>query len=370
MNNFINSLKKEEKVTLDLRRHYEIFGYKRIKLSKFEDYELYTNNRDILGKEGILTFTNNTGKLMALRPDVTLSLLKKTSDTSLSTLNKLYYIETIYRRVRETGEFRELKQIGVECFGSKDDYSNLEIIQLALESLHAIDNNYILSVSHLGFLGGLLNELPNGNSNIKQQILSFISEKNTHDLERLLIENKTPQLIQTALLGIPKLYGDLDSVLTEAKKYVVSSSMQKSVDKLERLYNALHEIKKTDHIQVDFSLTANLDYYNGLIFNGYIRHLPERILAGGRYDRLSERFGHKTGAIGFAVFLDDINSYFPSEQEDDGRVLVLYDKKTNPGDLLKEVNDLTSKGERVYVKHIEDVPVGEKFKKTIVVGVK
>ena len=97
MKKFINSLKEEEKIILKLRKHYEQYGYKKIKLSKFESYGLYNENADFIKTENIITFMAPTGKLQTLRPDVTLSIVKKFARDKKKEMEKLYYIENIYR---------------------------------------------------------------------------------------------------------------------------------------------------------------------------------------------------------------------------------------------------------------------------------
>ena len=69
-------LKSGEKAIYDLRELYDKYGYREFKAGKFEDYELYSENKDFLSNDGILTFTDPNGHLMALKPDVTLSVAK------------------------------------------------------------------------------------------------------------------------------------------------------------------------------------------------------------------------------------------------------------------------------------------------------
>ena len=45
-------------------------------MNKFENYELYLENKSFLASENIVTFTDPSGKLLALKPDITLSILK------------------------------------------------------------------------------------------------------------------------------------------------------------------------------------------------------------------------------------------------------------------------------------------------------
>ena len=74
-------LKREERVLFQLRSLYQSYGYRPYKMSKFEEYDLYVRNKDFLVSDGIITFTDTDGRLMALKPDVTLSIIKNTRDT-------------------------------------------------------------------------------------------------------------------------------------------------------------------------------------------------------------------------------------------------------------------------------------------------
>ena len=74
------SLKKDEQAVLLLRKLYQSYGYQPYKMSRFEEYDLYAKNKSFLVSENILTFTDTNGKLMALKPDVTLSIIKNIPD--------------------------------------------------------------------------------------------------------------------------------------------------------------------------------------------------------------------------------------------------------------------------------------------------
>ena len=71
-------LKKDERVSSSLRALFQQHGYRKFKMSKFEEYDFYAENRSFLHSEAILTFTGLDGKLLALKPDVTLSIVKNT----------------------------------------------------------------------------------------------------------------------------------------------------------------------------------------------------------------------------------------------------------------------------------------------------
>ena len=59
-------------------------------------------------------------------------------------------------------------------------------------------------------------------------------------------------------------------------------------------------------VQLDLSLADEMEYYNGLVFHGYVAGAPRAVLKGGRYDYLMQRFTPGANAIGFALYIDEL----------------------------------------------------------------
>ena len=74
-------LKPEECASLSLRTLYAQHGYRPYRTSRFEDYELYSKNKDFLISQNVVTFTDTNGRLKALKPDVTLSIIRDTRNS-------------------------------------------------------------------------------------------------------------------------------------------------------------------------------------------------------------------------------------------------------------------------------------------------
>ena len=146
-------LKNEEKAIFALRGLYESYGYSQYKMSKFEEYDLYVKNKDFLISDSVITFTDRGGKLMALKPDVTLSILKNGKDAP-GQVQKVYYNENVYRVSGES--FKEIMQVGLECIGDTDSYCLYETLMLAAKSLETISDEYVLDISHLGIISAVL----------------------------------------------------------------------------------------------------------------------------------------------------------------------------------------------------------------------
>lgn len=336
------NLINENSIVSNLINIYERFGFKKIKLSKFEDYNLYNNNKDFLQTEHILTFMNLNGNLKSLRPDVTLSIVKKVLKDNEKETQKIYYIEDIYKIV--SNEYEEIPQVGVEIIGKLNNYSNLEIISMAIESLKSINKNYILEISNIDFISAIFDEI-NLEENLKIEILNNIYLKNKHDLEKLLnknVDNKYKKYI----LSFIELSGNYKYILKKLKSLIINKKMQKSYEELKSLSFVFELYNNFDKILLDFSIESQLGYYNGIIFKGYIKESNDIILSGGRYDKLLNKFNSNKNAIGFAIYMDKL--YEKNKSSDFIDILILY-KSGDENILLNEVRKFMNKNKKVRV---------------------
>lgn len=340
-------LRGEEKTTLDLRRLFERHGYKKVRVHRFEEYDLYLNNKNFLKNESMITFMDLDGKLLALRPDVTLSIVKNVDSCKSASFEKLYYLEKVYRLSRQNHEYKEISQMGLECIGTIDSYATVETVLLAAKSLAAVSGNFVLDLSHMGFLSGLLEGL---DADVSAEIARCIRAKSRHELERLLAPTALPPHHKEKLLRVTGLYGAFSEVLASAGDLVLNSTMQAALDELRELYGAFEGSPLAPHLRLDFSVVNDLDYYNGIIFQGYVERIPKAVLAGGRYDNLLHKFGKDKGAIGFAVYLDELEHYYSRDTRADADVLVLYDTVDNYAQFLHTLEELTAQGRRVRVE--------------------
>ena len=175
------TLPKDERTYLELGALYERNGYALYKMKKFEEYSLYVDNRNFLGSESVLTFQGFGGKLMALKPDVTLSIVKNARVPEDRPL-RLYYRESVYRTERGGTDFKEINQMGLECIGALDGEDVRGICALAAESLSVIDPDFIFSVSHMGYISALLDECGVRDAAARKKVTDCIRSRNAHDL--------------------------------------------------------------------------------------------------------------------------------------------------------------------------------------------
>jgi ATP phosphoribosyltransferase regulatory subunit len=93
-----------------------------------------------------------------------------------------------------------------------------------------------------------------------------------------------------------------------------------------------------------------MDYYTGVIFQGFIDGVPAGILSGGRYDNLIHKMGKDADAIGFAVYLDLLERFETTEKEYDVDTLLLYEEGVDTAALAKAAQMLTDNGQSVLVQ--------------------
>lgn len=349
-----NILGLEERVSYDLMALYESYGYKKYKMSKFEEYDLYLENKNFLKSENVIAFNDPTGKLMALKPDVTLSIAKNTEENEKS--RKLFYSEHVYRVSGNMNEFKEMAQIGLEFIGEVDTYSLSEVLLLAKKSLARISSSYVLDISHMGLVIGLLDETGLA-FDVREEISLCIGTKNAPEIKKICEKYSVDSSLCEKLCALATLYGSVEKVLPKAKALVVNETTAAAVSELDNICSVITACGEDKNVNIDFSVVNDMSYYNGITFRGYIENVPGSILSGGRYDNLLVKMGKNTGAVGFAVYLDLLSYLDKSSDEYDVDVLLVYDANTPASEVVRVANKLIAEGKTVRTSATDLVSV-------------
>ncbi len=301
-----NVLSAEELTAFTLRALYADYGYEKYRMSKFEEYDLYVRNKDFLVSENIITFTDTDGKLLALKPDVTLSILKNAKPAQGSVM-KVYYNENVYRVSKGTRAYKELLQAGLECLGEVTAETLTEVVLLAAKSLDVISNNNVLALSELDVVDGVLNACGIEGS-AREQLWTCLGERNLAGVLSVADASGCTQVQRSLLEGLLKTYGAPSRVLPMLDSFCVDKTTCAAVGGFKTLLVSLLEKGISEEkLCVDFSVLGNMNYYGGVAFKGFVEGIPTGILSGGCYDRLAQKMGKQCKAVGFAVYLDELN---------------------------------------------------------------
>lgn len=344
-----NILTREERFVHSFRSLCSEYGYRPYRMSKFEEYDLYAGNRSFLPAGGVITFTDTNGRLMALKPDVTLSIAKNLTPRPGEPV-RVYYDESVYRAPDRQLGFQEITQAGLEYLGDVDYYAMGEVVTLAARSLDAIDHGYVLDITHMGFVTGLIDALGLGDQP-RAELLRAIGMRNAHGIRDICSQAGAAGAPAQRLCRVASLYGPVRETIAELRGMSVNSATERALAELDKLAGVLGSFGVLDRINLDLSITSDMEYYNGLLFKGYVPGVPSAVLSGGRYDSLLAKLGKSGGAIGFALYLNLLERLLePSGPEYDADVLFLTGQHTPPAAVAAAVRKMTSGGESVLVQ--------------------
>ena len=345
---------EEKKTIAKLSKLYESYGYMRFKMSKFEEYDTYVKNKSFLTSDNVITFTDTNGKLMALKPDVTLSIVKNSKD-GIGYAQKVYYNENVYRVSGESHAFREIMQSGLECIGAVGMYEIAEVIAIAKKSLAVLSSDYVLDVAHLGIIAeavaatGIVGDA-------KKMLLDCFGSKNKCGAEEVLAAENVSKGDADRILKLMSCNGCVQEVLPVLKE-IASPSMLPYVEELEKILSLV----SSENVRIDFSVINDMRYYNGIVFQGFVKDVPKCVLFGGQYDRLLDKMKKSSKAIGFAVYLDELKDQ--EKRDTDVDVLILYSEKSDGKVVAAEAEKLRREGKKVAVQR--EKPAGVSYGKII-----
>ena len=320
-----------EKAVFSMRDLFVKNGYRQFKMSKFEEYDLYSKNKDFLVSDGVITFNDTNGKLLALKPDVTLSIIKNSKDQK-DGVEKYYYNENVYRISETSHTYKEIMQTGLECIGDITDKQVIEVCALAIQSLEILSKDFILNFSSVALTNAIINQLEI-QEEVKKECLVAISQKNAGKLKEIL---KDAQF--DIIKVLVKNFASTTEGLKAIEKVCKTTESKNLLQEFASVINQLEQLGYKDKIGIDFSITSQDGYYSGIIFKGFINGIASRVLSGGQYDNLMKKMARNSGAIGFAVYLDTLERA-EDLKEDDGFINVALPK----GRLGEKVYDMFEK---------------------------
>ncbi len=341
-----------ERAVAALRSLYETYGYTPFKMNRFEEYDLYVRNKDFLVSDHIITFTDIDGRLLAMKPDVTLSIVKNAGDRD-GEPEKVYYNENVYRVPKEGSSFREITQVGLECIGDIDAYSMYEVVSLAAKSLTALSSDFVLDLSHMGVVSEVLSRYEVAESD-RARVLSCLSEKNAHDLAGLPHADALQKLA-----AIDGTSSEVAPILTELYGGALSPAAVSLLDTV----RALEDEGYFGRVRIDFSVLNDMNYYSGIVFKGFLSGIPTSLLAGGQYDNLLKKLGRRAGAIGFAIYLDLLSDYAEDASDYDVETLLLYEDATPVSAVRRAVAFFADGGKSVLARRT--LPARLRYKKLV-----
>ncbi|NTU89701.1 MAG: ATP phosphoribosyltransferase regulatory subunit [Actinobacteria bacterium] len=255
-----------------------------------------------------LSLFDSDGRLLALRPDVTLPIARMVASRLSDEEGpfRFRYVEPVFREEESLrAQAREFTQLGIESIGLSGVYADVEVIALFVEALRATGlKEFTVAICTVGVLRALI-EGANMDKDWNEAVLSAFHSSNLVEIDHLSAREGITSGFGSALARLPRIRGGRQAIV-ECKEMVESIGCPDGLDSLIKTWDLLEAVGVTDSVVVDFSVMSSFDYYTGLVIEAYAPGLGVSLGGGGRYDRMLEAYGRTASAAGFAFGLERV----------------------------------------------------------------
>lgn len=320
---------------------FDAYGYQEIMTPSMEYHQTYQTGFDQLKDEQMYKFFDQEGRILTLRMDMTVPIARvcATKFKDQKPPFRFRYNANVYK-VKQSfaGKRNEVTDCGVELIGLTGEESDLEILMCALQVMESMkQTSYTLELGNVNFFHCACEDLNLDEEQI-ETLADLIDRKSMIELKEYLVTLNLSQDKQDFFLQLPWLCGSAD-VIEEAKTYCFNDQLKAILLQLEKLMKDLKELGYGEHITFDLGKVPHLNYYSGLLFEGFVGGIGTSVLSGGRYDHLLEKFRNALPAIGFSVKLDYIMDIYEA-QEDTKKTMIVSYPLTKQLEALKKAREL------------------------------
>ena len=345
---------KKEALKNRIENVFRSYGYRQLKTPAIEYLETYTNAYGDVKDEEMYKFFDQEGRTLALRTDMTVPIARMCASkfANAEPPFRFRYCSDVFK-VRHTfaGQRSEVTDCGIELIGC-DRKADLEVLCTALDTMQAIGTDeYVLEIGNSEFFRSACVAVSLQEEE-SRQLAQLIDRKSLVELQEYLQTLKLEESAVRFFEQLPML-GGKEEVLDQAEEASFNDALKEEVKTLRNLYRDLKTLGYGSHIRFDFGKVPHLDYYTGIIFEGYVGNVGASVLSGGRYDSLLKKFGRDLPACGFSVKLDALLDILPEETE---KITKVYYARGEEVEALQKAKQLRQKGavELIETKERED----------------
>lgn len=337
---FDQELKKRQYIFDIWRQTCLSFGFQEYLTPLLEPAIIYeTKSGEDVGKKQLYTLTDLGGRRLAIRPEMTPSVLRLVSRLYPSSPKplRLFSIANFMRNERpQKGRSREFWQLNADIFGSDSNLSDTETISLALSIMNnfqAPANSFSLYINDRRLVDQVLTDtigLKKAQLTSTGRILDKFSKLSRPDFTQALTDlDLNSKQIDTT---ISFLESDANNFIDNFPQLKNNPGYQNII----QLINNLEQVPLAESVTFQPSIIRGLDYYDGMVFEVFDNHPDNKrsLFGGGRYNGLADLFGGQTiPAVGFApgdvttkLFLEQ-NNLFPQDQSSISIFLPILEQK-------------------------------------------
>lgn len=280
------------------------FGFSEYDGPLLESYDLYAakSGEELVSKQ-LYDFLDKGDRKVAIRPEMTPTLARMVA-AKLGELQpplKWFSIPNLYRYERpQKGRLREHWQLNVDILGGDAELADSEILEFAAGVFDSFGcgDKIRIRINHRAWVNYYMKEVL-GLDSEKSLKLSKVLDAKEKVSEEVFNEGVLA-ILEEGDMAKPKatlLKQYIDAPLVEMHKIYPDSPISE-------LFKVLETLGRPELFEYDPIIMRGLDYYTGIVFEGFDRSGSNRraIFGGGRYDNLIALFGkQELSGIGFGM---------------------------------------------------------------------
>jgi histidyl-tRNA synthetase len=337
------------------------FGYEEYDGPFLERLDLYAAKLgEELVKEQAFVFPDRGGELIALRPELTLSLARMVAQRQGQLVPPLRWwsFGPFWRYEKpQKGRAREFFQWNADLIGVSSPEADAELIAIVAEFLRSVELTFsevVIRVNDRQLMEMQLKAL-GVEGDKKGEVFKLIDRR-----EKMKAEDWESNALELGL-KVKQLEG-LKALLADKEGWRKSENMT-------RVFEALDALGVREYVVFDPHIVRGIDYYTGLVFECFdVGNKFRAILGGGHYDNLvADVGGEPLPGVGFAmgdmvimVVLEDCGK-LPVIESVQADVLVTLFDQANSAVSMQLATRMRAHGLRVAV-YPEFDKLGKQFK--------
>lgn len=284
-----------------LRKSFILSGYDEIETPTYEHIDVFQSGVGSYIQESMIKFVDTNGRILVLRPDLTVPIARVAATKLQSMPQRLFYIQNSFAAAEPAiGKAGEFTQAGIELIGDISDTADAEVIALAVKALkNAGLRSFTVDIGQVSFFKALISESGLKDSEI-DLLRHAVDSKDKMAIEAFSKQHHLSDELTGQIMTLPDLFGGSE-VFEKALILSKSSDCINAVENLRHVYNLLTQYGLSEYITIDLGLLHDIAYYSGIIFRGLATGIGFPVVSGGRYDGLLDKFGKASPATGFAL---------------------------------------------------------------------
>ncbi|MBD3670577.1 MAG: ATP phosphoribosyltransferase regulatory subunit [Gammaproteobacteria bacterium] len=327
---------------------YHGWGYQLVMPPQIEYLEsLLTGTGNDLELQTFKLTDQLTGRMMGLRADMTPQVARiDAHHLRREGPSRLCYMGSVLKTLPEgPGGSRSPLQVGVELYGHSGVESDVEVLQLMLQTLQlaGIEDTH-LDLGHVGIYRGLMSMVSLSDEQ-EGQLFDALQRKAKPEVEALLNASSIDNDVKQMLLRLADLNGG-EEVLDEAEQVFAGAGdeTKAALTAIRQVAELLKHRLPGISVHYDLAELRGYHYHTGVVFAAYLPGHGQAIAQGGRYDDIGMVFGRARAATGFSTDLKTLSMLGTPEVNTTGAIFAPHD--TDPA-LLARIQGLRESGERV-----------------------